>query len=86
MKYSNILLIFIFFICTNIHAQEKDTTITNMEESSNNDADNQQEKTNIENEENQSVVTNDEKNDIPLEYVIPTYDKNTIAFTTPRAG
>ena len=33
MKYSNILLIFIFFICTNNYAQEKDTTITNLEES-----------------------------------------------------
>ena len=75
MKYSNILLIFIFFICTNIYAQEKDTTITNLEESSINDADNQQEKTNIENEENQTVIADDEKNDIPLEYVIPTYDK-----------
>ena len=40
-----------------------------------NDADSQQEKTNIENEENQSVIVEDEKNDIPLEYVIPTYDK-----------
>ena len=75
MKYLHIIFFTIFFICANLHAQEQDTIITDIEESSILDADIEQKKVNNKKEENISDLEKDEKNDIPLEYVIPTYDK-----------
>ena len=75
MKYLHIIFFTIFFICANLHAQEQDTIITDIKESSILDADIEQKKVNNKKEENISDLEKDEKNDIPLEYIIPTYDK-----------
>ena len=75
MKYLHIIFFTIFFICANLYAQEQDTIITDIEESSILDADIEQKKVNNKKEENISDLEKDEKNDIPLEYIIPTYDK-----------
>ena len=73
MKYLNITLFTILFTCLNINAQEKDTTITDVKESSVVDSDIKQTKDNK--NEKASDFEKDDKKDIPIEYVIPTYDK-----------
>ena len=49
--------------------------MTDIEESSIIDSDIEQKKVNNKKEEDTSDLEKDEKNDIPLEYVIPTFDK-----------
>ena len=73
MKYFKTILFIILFTCVNIYAQEQDSTEKTIEESSVIPGI-EEEKSNANNEEI-SLDQQDEKDNIPLEYVIPAYDK-----------
>ena len=73
MKYLNIILFTILLTCVSIYAQEQDSIITDIDESSVIDPDVEQKKD--KKNEKASDSEESEKSDIPLEYVIPTYDK-----------
>ena len=73
MKYFKTILFIILFTCVNIYAQEQDSTEKTIEESSVIPGI-EEEKSNANNEEI-TLDQQDEKDNIPLEYVIPTFDK-----------
>ena len=73
MKYLNIILFTILLTSVSIYAQEQDSIITDIDESSVVDPD--AELKNDKKNEKASDFEESEKSDIPLEYVIPTYDK-----------
>ena len=60
MKYLHIIFFTIFFTCVNIYAQEQDTIITDIEESSIIDSDLEQKKVNNKKEEGTSDLEKDE--------------------------
>ena len=73
MKYSSSILFIILFTYANSSAQELDSTELTTQESSIN-TELEEEKIHINKEEN-SLKEKDETKKIPLEYVIPTFDK-----------